>query len=153
MKCFCVFDVAMTSLWTTGEISSYCQTQKLVFASVNKFHSDNKVFDSTLNALHPMALLAEKKMIRILLGRCLSSRMLLILYTQWSKRLTTMSHAITGMWYHAGKIHRMWRQSWLSGILSENGFQMGAWINTRHGYVLMVECSSMDSITGKITHQ
>ena len=32
-------------------------------------------------------------------------------------------------------------------------FQMGALINTRHGYVLMVECSSMESITGKLTHQ
>ena len=39
----------------------YCQTQKLVFASVNKFHSANQIFESTLNALQPMALLAEKE--------------------------------------------------------------------------------------------
>ena len=61
MKCFCVFGVATTSLWTPGESSLYCQTQKLVFASVNTFHSANQKFDSTLNALHPMALLAEKE--------------------------------------------------------------------------------------------
>ena len=60
MKCFCVFVVAMASLWTPGESSFYFQTQKLVLASVNKFHSANQNFDSTLNALHPMALLAEK---------------------------------------------------------------------------------------------
>ena len=154
MKCFCVFGVAMASLWTPGESSLYCRTQNLVFASVNTFHSANQNFDSTLNALHSMALLAEKeKMSRILLGRCLSSRMLLISSTQWSKRLTTIIHVITGMWYHTWKSHRMWSQSWLSGILSKNSFQMGALINTRHGYVLMVECSSMESITGKITHQ
>ena len=51
----------MTSLWTLGESSLYCQTKKLVFASVNTFHSANQNFDSTLNALHPMALLAEKE--------------------------------------------------------------------------------------------
>ena len=61
MKCFCVFCVAMTSLWTPGESSLYCQNQKLVFASVNTFHLANKFFDSTLNALHPMAFLAEKE--------------------------------------------------------------------------------------------
>ena len=61
MKCFCVFGVAMVSLWTPGESSLYCQTQKLVFASVNTFHSVNQNFDSTLNALHPMSLLAEKE--------------------------------------------------------------------------------------------
>ena len=37
MKCFCVFGVAMTSLWTPGERSLYFQTQKLVFASVIHF--------------------------------------------------------------------------------------------------------------------
>ena len=58
---FCVFGVAMTSLWTPGENSLYCQTQKLIFASVNKFNSANQNFDSTLNALHPMALLVEKE--------------------------------------------------------------------------------------------
>ena len=83
MKCFCVFGVAMTSLWTPGESSLYCQTQKLVFASVNTFHSANQNFDSTLNALHQMALLADKKIMRhIFLGRCLSSRMLLVSSTQ-----------------------------------------------------------------------
>ena len=51
----------MTSLWTPGESSVSCQTQKLVFASVNTFHSANQNFDSTLNALHPMAILAEKE--------------------------------------------------------------------------------------------
>ena len=61
MKCFCVFGVAMTSLWTPAESSLYCQTQELVFASVHTFHSANKFFDSTLNALHPMALLTEKE--------------------------------------------------------------------------------------------
>ena len=61
MKCFCVFGVAMTSLWTQGGSSLYCQTQKLVFASVNTFHWDNQNFDSTLNSLHPMALLTEKE--------------------------------------------------------------------------------------------
>ena len=61
MKCFCVFGLAMTSLLTPGESSLYCQTQKLVFASVNKFYSANQNFDSTLNALHPMSLLAEKE--------------------------------------------------------------------------------------------
>ena len=61
MKCFCVFCVVMASLWTPGTISLYCQTQKLVFASVNTFHSANQFFDSTLNALHPMVLLAEKE--------------------------------------------------------------------------------------------
>ena len=61
MKCFCVFGVAMTSLWTQGESSLYFQTQKLVFASVKKFHSANQNFDSTLNALHPMVLLTEKE--------------------------------------------------------------------------------------------
>ena len=60
MKCFCVFSVAMTSLWTPRESSLYCQIPKLVFASVNTFHSANQSFDSTLNALHLMALLAEK---------------------------------------------------------------------------------------------
>ena len=60
MKCFCVFCVVMASLWTPGKISLYCQTQKLVFASVNTFHSANQIFDSTLNVLHLMALLAEK---------------------------------------------------------------------------------------------
>ena len=60
MKCFCVFGVTMTSLRTPGESSLYCQTQKLVFASVNTFHLANQNFDSTLNALQPMALLAEK---------------------------------------------------------------------------------------------
>ena len=59
MKCFCVFGVAMISLWNPGERSLYCQTQKLVFASVNTFHSANQNFDSTLNALHLMALLEE----------------------------------------------------------------------------------------------
>ena len=39
----------------------FCKTQKLVFASVNTFHSANQNFDITLNALHPMALLAEKE--------------------------------------------------------------------------------------------
>ena len=61
MKCFCVFGAAMTSLLTPGESYLYCQTQKLVFASVNTFHSANTFFDSTLNALHPMALLTEKE--------------------------------------------------------------------------------------------
>ena len=61
MKCFCVFGVAMTSLCTPGETSLYCQTHKIVFASVNTFHSANQNFDITLNALHPMALLAEKE--------------------------------------------------------------------------------------------
>ena len=61
MKCFCVFGVAMTSLWTPGESSLYCQTQNLVFASVNIFHLANQKFDSTLNALHPMALLPENE--------------------------------------------------------------------------------------------
>ena len=61
MKRFCAFGVAMTSLWNPGESYLYCQTQKIVFASVNTFHSANKFFDSTLNALHPMALLAEKR--------------------------------------------------------------------------------------------
>ena len=61
MKCFCVFSVAMTSLWTPRESLLYCQIPKLVFASVNTFHSANQSFDSTLNALHPMALLAEKE--------------------------------------------------------------------------------------------
>ena len=60
MKCFYVFGVAMASLWTPGESSLYCRTQNLVFASVNTFHSANQNFDRTLNALHPMALLAEK---------------------------------------------------------------------------------------------
>ena len=60
MKCFYVFGVAMTSLWTPGETSLYCQTQKLIFASVNIFHSANQNFDSTLIDLHPMALLTEK---------------------------------------------------------------------------------------------
>ena len=61
MKCFCVFGVAMASLWNPGESSLYCQTQKIVFASVNTFHSANQNFDSTLNALHPMSLLTEKE--------------------------------------------------------------------------------------------
>ena len=61
MKCFCVFGVAMEYMWTPGESSLYCQTQKLVFGSVNTFHSANQNFDSTLNALHPMALLAKKE--------------------------------------------------------------------------------------------
>ena len=61
MKCFCVFGVTMASLWTPGESSLYCRTQKLVFASVNTVHLDNQNFDIILNALHPMALLAEKE--------------------------------------------------------------------------------------------
>ena len=61
MKCFCVFGVAMASLWTPGESSLYCRTQKLVFASVNTFHLANQNFDSALNALHLMVLLAEKE--------------------------------------------------------------------------------------------
>ena len=61
MKCFCVFGASMASLWTPGESSLYCRTQKLVFASVNTFHSANNFFDRTLNALHPMALLADKE--------------------------------------------------------------------------------------------
>ena len=36
------------------------------------------------------------------------------------------------------------KEIWLSGLLSGNGSQMGALINTRHGYVLMVEFRSMD---------
>ena len=61
MKCLCVFGLAMASLWTPGESSLYCRTHNLVFASVNTFHSANKILNSTLNALPPMALLAEKE--------------------------------------------------------------------------------------------
>ena len=43
MKCLCAFSVAMASLWTPGESYLYFQTQKLVFASVNTFHSANKI--------------------------------------------------------------------------------------------------------------
>ena len=61
MRCFCVFGIAMASLWTPGESSLHCRIQNLVFASVNVFYSANHNFDSTLNALHPMAFLAEKE--------------------------------------------------------------------------------------------
>ena len=61
MKCFYVFGAAMALLWTPGEISLYCRNQKLVFASVNTFHLANQNFDSALNALHLMVLLAEKE--------------------------------------------------------------------------------------------
>ena len=54
MKCFCVFGIALASLWTPGESSLHCRAQNLVFASVNMFHSANQNFDNTLNALHPM---------------------------------------------------------------------------------------------------
>ena len=33
----------------------------MIFATVNAFHSANQIFDSTLNNLHPMALMAEKE--------------------------------------------------------------------------------------------
>ena len=56
MKCFYVFGVAITSLWTPGESYFYCQTQKLVLSLVNTFHLANQNFDSTLNALHAIVL-------------------------------------------------------------------------------------------------
>ena len=61
MKCFCVFGIALASLWTPGESSLHCRVQNLVFASVNFFDSANQNFDSTLNALHPIAFLAENE--------------------------------------------------------------------------------------------
>ena len=61
MNCFCVFGVAMVSLWKPGERSLHFRTQKLVFSSLNTFHSANQNFDGTLNALCPMELLEEKE--------------------------------------------------------------------------------------------
>ena len=32
----------------------------MIFAAVNAFYTSNQIFDNTLNALHPMALVTEK---------------------------------------------------------------------------------------------
>ena len=33
----------------------------MIFAAVNAFYTSNQIFDNTLNALHPMALVTEKE--------------------------------------------------------------------------------------------
>ena len=61
MMCFCVYGIALALLWSPRESCLHSQAQIFVNTSVNIFHSTNKNFDNTLNALHPMALLAEKE--------------------------------------------------------------------------------------------
>ena len=60
MKCFCVYGIALSSLWQPRESSMQSQAQIVANASVNTFHSADKNFDNTLNALYPMELLVEK---------------------------------------------------------------------------------------------
>ena len=154
MKCFCVFGVAMTSLWTPGESSLYCQTQKLVFVSVNTFHSANQFFDSTLNALHPMALLAGKEnndsyTFEQILKQPDTADFIHAMIKEADDHESRDHWDVVPRWEkppNVKEILAIWAFKW-------KRFQMGALINTRHGYVLMVECSSMESITGKITHQ
>ena len=59
MKCFCVLGFALTSCWSPKPSNLHDHVQNLVFATVNAFQSANMNFDNTLNALHPMAFLAE----------------------------------------------------------------------------------------------
>ena len=60
-KCFCVLSVAAVLSWSPDASSLHSRGQNLVFATVDSFHAANQNFDSTLNNLHPMALLAEKQ--------------------------------------------------------------------------------------------
>ena len=60
MKCFCIYGIALALLWLPREISLNSRLQNFVNASVNISHCTNKNFDDSLNALHPMELLAEK---------------------------------------------------------------------------------------------
>ena len=70
---------------------------------MNTFHSTNQNFDSTLHALYPMALLAEKENIEsYTFGQMLKQTDAADFIHAMIKEATTMSHAITGMWYHAG---------------------------------------------------
>ena len=59
MKCVCVFGVVLASAWSPSPSKLHSNAQNLVFATVNSFHSANMNFDNTMNALHPMAFLAE----------------------------------------------------------------------------------------------
>ena len=61
MKCFCVYAIAVALLWLPRESSLHSWARFFFNASVNTFKSANKNFDNTLNALHPIALLAEKE--------------------------------------------------------------------------------------------
>ena len=38
----------------------YFRCQKLIFATMNAFHTANQIFDNTLNVLHPMVLAVEQ---------------------------------------------------------------------------------------------
>ena len=53
--------VATTLLWTPSVDIIHPRGQNMIFATVNAFHTANQFFDCTLNALHPMALMAEKE--------------------------------------------------------------------------------------------
>ena len=61
MRCVCVLGATAALLWSPEMGSLHSPAQTLVFATVNLFHSSNQNFDNTLNALHPMAFLAEKE--------------------------------------------------------------------------------------------
>ena len=51
---------ATTILWAPSVNTTYSGSQNIIFATVNDFHAANQIFDNTLNALHPMALVTEK---------------------------------------------------------------------------------------------
>ena len=61
MKCFCVYGIALSLLWYPRESSLHSRLQNVVNYFVNTFHSENKKFDNTLNALQQIALLPEKE--------------------------------------------------------------------------------------------
>ena len=154
MKCFCVFGVAMTSLWTLGESSLYCQTQKLVFASVNTFHWANQNFDSTLNALHPMALLSEREnnesyTFGQMLKQTDAADFIHVMIKEADDHESRDHWDVVPRWEKPPDVKAI-LAIW---AFKRKRFPMGALINTRHGYVLMVECSSMESITGKLTYR
>ena len=59
----CAFGMATSSVsqWTSTIDTTHTIAQNFAFASVQRFHSANKCFDNTLNALHPMVLMAGKE--------------------------------------------------------------------------------------------
>ena len=59
----CAFGTAITSVpqWMPTIDISHTTAQNFAFATVQRFHSANKCFDNTLNALHPMVLMAGKE--------------------------------------------------------------------------------------------
>ena len=61
MKFFCVYGIALASLWPPRESSLHYRAQNFVNTSVNEFQYEIKNFDKKLNALNPMELLLEKE--------------------------------------------------------------------------------------------